>query len=139
MRFPTFHHTPADKLIVTPLIDVIMVLIIFYLIVGQLAVKDHGPLRLPATATGVNETGSGDPIILSVGADGIITLEGTPVDNVSLLKDALLAVNAKDRSVQLRADKDLEYKAVAPVVEACRSAGVASLKLVTTRGGGAAR
>ncbi len=143
MKFPVLHHHPAsDKLNVTPLIDVIMVLIIFYLIVGQLAVKDRSGLTLPATALGTPEPGSGKPIILSILREaapgtinsGTITLDGAPIADISQLPELLRAADAAARSIQLRADKDLPYSAVAPVIEACRNAGVASIKLITTRG-----
>ena len=47
MRFRTFHHAPASgKINVTPLIDVVMVLIVFYLIVGKLAADRKAPVQL---------------------------------------------------------------------------------------------
>ncbi len=121
-----------------------MVLIIFYLIVGQLAVKDRSGLTLPETRLGTPEPGSGKPIIISIlpegspGADAqsasVITVDGSPLQDVSELMAFLVATDAPARSIQLRAHKDLPYSAVAPVIEACRGAGVASIKLITTRG-----
>ena len=50
MRVRQFHpHQPAGKFNVTPLIDVVMVLIIFYLIVGKLAAERQGHVKLPAS------------------------------------------------------------------------------------------
>jgi biopolymer transport protein ExbD len=151
-RTMAFHaRSGGGKLNVTPLIDVIMVLIIFYLIVGQLAVKDRVNVTLPATGTGTAQEGEMRALVISVAPasaqaresrdsrdsrDYIITIDDEAIADTTQLRDRLRENNAAARTVHLRADKDAPYSAVAPVIEACRSVGVASLKLVTLRASG---
>lgn len=146
MRLRSFHpHQPAAKINVTPLIDVVMVLIIFYLIVGKLAADNRTRVNLPTTAIGAaNEEQK--PVVITVAAEGAsgglelssrILLDGVDV-SASGLADALRARvggKAATTTVQVRADKRLTYGAVEPVVKACRAAGLTAVWLVTEKGG----
>jgi len=120
---------------VTPMIDVVMVLIIFYLLVGQLAIDRRTEITPPTTATGIVETQEHDPITLGVRSDGSLTLNGEEIDLARLggelsgqiLRDPTLAVS-------VRADRDAPFGKVRPVLQAVREAGVAQVELVTEQG-----
>jgi len=137
---------PSGKINVTPLIDVVMVLIIFYLIVGKMAADRRAQIELPFTGVGAAEEGT--PLIITiaaaegvgvgVGAEGATAaagarmfLNGTEMDRETL-ENTLIAAGS-EAAVQVRADRRLPYGAVAPVVDACRRAGMGSVKLVTER------
>ena len=148
MRLRSLHHpAPTGKINVTPLIDVVMVLIVFYLIVGKLAADRKVEVALPPSAIGAIDDGRGErePIVITVSAnDGTsegaasaaqVMLDGALVTDVSTLQATLKGLDASSRIVQLRADKGLRYELVSPVLEACRGAGVASVKLATRRTG----
>ena len=146
MKFRSLqHHSPSGKINVTPLIDVVMVLIVFYLIVGKLAADRRARVDLPATAIGVQEEGASAkrPIVitLSGGEGGISTIDvdGTPVADAPVLATLLKGLDASNRPVQVRADRGLEYRSVGPLLDACRQAGVASVKLATRRAQGEGR
>ncbi|GJQ28752.1 MAG: biopolymer transporter ExbD [Phycisphaerae bacterium] len=138
MRLRTFHpHQPAGKVNVTPLIDVVMVLIIFYLIVGNLARAPLPKVALPSSGTGVAEEDTA--VILNV-----LPAPGGPrvvIDGIEVAVEdlpALLKARLHDpasASVLLRADRSLAFGEVSPIVEACREAGLTSVKLVARRGG----
>ncbi|MCA9302774.1 MAG: biopolymer transporter ExbD [Phycisphaerales bacterium] len=119
---------------VTPMIDVVMVLIIFYLLVGQLAIDRRTEINPPSTATGIVETQDQDPITLGVHTDGSLTLNGEPIELARLegemrgqiLRDPTLAVS-------VRADRAAPFGTVRPVLQAVRGAGVDQVELVTER------
>lgn len=138
MRLRAPHpHQPAGKVNVTPLIDVVMVLIVFYLIVGNLARERLAPVRLPETGVGVGEEG-GAGVIVTVAPRGegvVIVIEGEEVREPDL--DAALRARVDDPAaarVEIRADRGLNYAAVKPVIEACRRVGLSSVRLVAERG-----
>lgn len=138
MRLRAPHpHQPAGKVNVTPLIDVVMVLIVFYLIVGNLARERLAPVRLPATGVGVGEE-SGPGVVITVAPRGegvVVVIEGEEVREADL--DAALRARVSDPGaarVEIRADRGLSYGAVRPVVEACRRVGLTSVRLVAERG-----
>ncbi|HYE63734.1 MAG TPA: biopolymer transporter ExbD [Phycisphaerales bacterium] len=148
MRLRTFHpHQPAAKINVTPLIDVVMVLIIFYLIVGKLAADKRSRVDLPESRIGATSEEQ-KPVVITVTAEGAsgsldltsrILLDGVEVPR-DALADALRARvgdKAATTTVQVRADRRLSYGAVEPVVKACRAAGLTAVWLVTEKSGGA--
>lgn len=132
------HHAVVN---VTPLIDVVMCLIIFYLLVGKLAMEQRTRMILPSSGTGITQI---DPGIITIEiptdpALGQARLDGRTV-SVSELKSALVArlgVNAS-LAVQLRADRALPFSRVQPVLDACREAGLATVRLATSRVAGGA-
>lgn len=121
---------------VTPLIDVVMCLIIFFLLVGRLASQQGKPISLPAT--GVGDTEPAPRLVLAVAPSTTVgtpelTLGGTSVSLAEL--PAMLKARLGDAAAPLaiRADRRLSWGEVRPVVEACRAAGLSSVKLVTER------
>ncbi|MCC6660225.1 MAG: biopolymer transporter ExbD [Phycisphaerales bacterium] len=121
---------PFGDVNVTPLIDVVMVMIVFYLIVGKLAEARDVPMRLPEARGGSSDRPL-RMLTISVTATEVI-VDRAPV--ATRLLDALirerLAARA-DTVVQVRAARDLPYAVVQPVIDACRRAGVASVRLAT--------
>lgn len=118
---------------VTPLIDVVMCLIVFFLLVGQLALDRRGTDPLPRTVFG--EQGEPpEPVVVSLLDDGMVLLDGVerPVES---LETALAGRLARDPSlrVRVRAGRDRDFAEVRPVLTACADAGVRTLELATER------
>jgi len=126
----------ADELRVnvTPLIDVVMVMIVFFLIVGKLAADERSPIELP-DASATSGAADSDTLIINVAGDGSLILRGQVV-TTERLGEALV----RERSlhpgvvVRIRADRSLDYASVEPVVRACRAAGVTTVRLAATGG-----
>jgi biopolymer transport protein ExbD len=131
----------------TPLIDVVMCLIIFFLIVGKLS-SNSGPLvRLPVTGVGQDEQSASLMIVtVSRAAEGLPKLgwnvygvavfaDGQEVQNPKGLEQAVrgkLAANPA-ASVQVRADKTLLFGSIEPVLRAAGQGGAKSVRLATER------
>lgn len=119
---------------VTPMIDVVMCLIVFYLIVGHLVEEQRSDVDLPNAATGVPDRPA-QPVVINViaGERGPrIVIDGRELGRNELrfvLDD--LGSQRPESVVQLRADERLTYSAISDVVAACRDAGVASIELAT--------
>lgn len=124
---------PVGHVNVTPMIDVVMVLIIFYLIVGRLAMERRGQVELPATRIGQTLPEEADPLIVSIDATGAISVGGEPVDSTTLAD--MIAVRAeRGRRVRVRGDRTVPFSAVRPVMDACRKAGLKVVELATEQG-----
>lgn len=132
----TTSPTPAGKINVTPLIDVVMCLIVFYLIVGKLAADKKARVALPKTGVGTVEHDRKDLTITISGSAGSpsILVEGKPTAIDAL--ENTLRVREEGLGVQIRADRHLTYADVSPVIDACRRAGLASVKLTAERAAG---
>src|SRR5262245_62672134 len=142
MRFRPLHqHQPTGKINVTPLIDVVMVLIIFYLIVGKLAAERQGHVLLPSSAVGA-QVDTHDPVIVTIEAAESgppkILVNGHDVSaaNLESVLRTRVAADPGATIVQVRADRRLPYEDVGPVIKACRDAGLVTLRLVTEKSAG---
>lgn len=143
MRLRTFHpQHPFGKINVTPMIDVVMCLIVFYLIVGKLAADQRATIRLPASTTGVEEKTQDTLVINIMPGRGdaaaryvIDVLDVSPENLQAAIRDRL--VDTQDVVVELRGSRELTYSAIAFAMRACKEAGVESVRLATERIGGA--
>lgn len=138
MRYRPAQQPPAfAKINVTPLIDVVMVLIVFYLIVGKLASARQPGVDLPVAQAGQSEQHGGlvINIVAREGASAIV-IDGRDVAPATLtdaLKSRLAATPGLP--VQIRADRRLKYASIQPVLDSCRDAGLSTVRLATERGG----
>lgn len=121
---------------VTPLIDVVMCLIVFYLIVGRLAMEKHERVDLPESRVGASALA---PPVMVIAVrppaeSPIVSVDGREVEVSSLvLRFAPALASDPATQVHIRADRGLPYAAIAPVLRACRDAGLSSVRLVTER------
>jgi biopolymer transport protein ExbD len=134
MRRRLLHaHHPFGDVNVTPLIDVVMCMIVFFLIVGKLVADQRAQLRLPETRSGSARPAQ-DVFVINVLAsaegEARVVVDNDPVET-PVLRELLRARLLRDPAtvVQLRASRELPYGAVRPVIDACRDAGVPSVRL----------
>lgn len=135
----------AEAVNVTPMIDVVMVLIVFFLIVGKLA-ADQGPtVRLPGSKAGLTQSQPpAATIVIAPGTESGPKWGGVParvsVDGTEVPDEAALEALLRDRMgviggkpVQVRADRGTVYAPIEPVLRACSKAGLTNLRLATER------
>jgi biopolymer transport protein TolR len=122
----------TSRVNVTPMIDVVMVLIVFYLLVGQLATDRRARISLPSSMTGVEETQRTDPIIIGVTMNGSRSLNGDEIelDRLEAQVSGMLS-RAPGTPVRVRADRDTPHRYVRPVFNVLREMGVGKVELVT--------
>ena len=119
---------------VTPLVDVMLVLLIIFMISAPLLTVGV-PVELPKTEAGAMEE-QNEPLSISVQADGKIFIQESPVA-FGQLSDSLRALGAAgfDRPVFVRADGKANYEIVAQVMAALSTSGFTSINLITDTGG----
>lgn len=127
----------AGRINVTPMIDVVMVLIVFFLMVGKMAADQRADLPLPLSRTGVSEDAEG-ALVVEIrrlpDASATFTLAGTDVSPDALEALFRAELHARpDRAIRIRADRTLPYGAVEPAIEAARRAGASSVHLASER------
>ncbi|MBL9030811.1 MAG: biopolymer transporter ExbD [Phycisphaerae bacterium] len=128
---------------VTPMIDVVMCLIVFFLIVGKLAADQRSQIRLPVSGTGVEEKAPEALVINAMpgGGEGgggvryVIEAQEIPAEALAGEVRERLA-RRPGMVVEVRASRELSYGGVGVVLSACRAAGVESVRLAAERGGG---
>ena len=121
---------PMSEINVTPLVDVMLVLLIIFMVTAPLfthAVK----IDLPQAQSPVNPE-KPDTIALSIDARGRVFWNDKPIADADL--SARLrqeAVRKPQPELHLRADKDTRYQKVAEVMAAAQASGMQKIGFVT--------
>jgi biopolymer transport protein TolR len=130
-------RTPMAEINVTPLVDVMLVLLIIFMVTAPLLTTGV-PVNLPdSRAKGLDQ--EQEPVQLSLAADGSIYLGEEGVSEQAL-PDALARIagsqppGAEPRQVFLRADRALDYGRVMRVMGELNRAGLNRVALVSTQG-----
>ena len=128
---------PMAEINVTPLVDVMLVLLIIFMVTAPL-LKAAVPIELPdSRAKAMSE--EAQQVTITVQADGTVYLEEDPLAPGELA-DRLTAIPAgpdgKKPLVTLRADKALDYGRVMGVMGELNRGGFTSISLVTGVSGG---
>lgn len=115
---------------VTPLVDVMLVLLIVFMVTAPLLIPQSLSVKLPKTDS-VQSPIDRDLMKLIIEPNGTFILNGQPIDDKAL--KAALAKNAGDPKFQLQieADENLNYGRLAEVMALAQNAGVARLSFVT--------
>ncbi|MCP1372806.1 ExbD/TolR family protein [Dyella lutea] len=123
---------PMSEINVTPLVDVMLVLLIIFMITAPLA-SHRITVKLP-TATPIKADNKPiKPLDLAVQADGSMFLNDASVDENQL--KAALAVAASESpqpELQIRADKTTEYKIVKKILSDAKDQGMVHVGFITT-------
>jgi biopolymer transport protein TolR len=115
---------------VTPLVDVMLVLLIIFMVTAPMMMEGV-EVNLPQTKTKSIKTQE-DPLILSVTKKGEIFLENHSVKIEDLgNKIETIFKYRKEKEVLLRADKEIAYGFVVKVMAEVKRAGVTKLGMVT--------
>ena len=120
----------AGHLNVTPLIDIVMVLIIFFLLVGQLATDRKGQVDLPESATGEPAEPGPEPISITIDQSGALTVDARNTQREDLQKILKILLRQRPASpVQIRADRATPFQNVRTILDICKDAGVTNVEL----------
>ena len=109
---------------VTPLVDVMLVLLVIFMAVAPL-LRLELPLELPRARTAQEGDDRLRRATVTVAADGSLRIDGTPV-TAHELQAALIATlgTSTERAIVLEADRAAAYGAIVVVVDAARAAGI---------------
>lgn len=128
MRVPDNVTHGSVSFNMTPMIDVVFLLIIFFLVSSHLAKQEAQlELPLPEAATGEEPVEAGTPrLTVNLLADGSLTLAGRRVELAELPQRIAerRAREGEDLEVRIRSDRNVPYAAVEPVMLACVRSGV---------------
>jgi biopolymer transport protein TolR len=129
-------RAPMSEINVTPLVDVMLVLLIIFMITAPL-LASAVPVDLPESRAKPVETEEQEPVQLSITGDDAIYI-GEEAVNEAELPARLDAIareqkeGERPRQIMLRADKGLDYGRVMRVMGELNRAGLSRIALVTT-------
>ena len=116
---------------VTPLVDVMLVLVIILLVTAPLLTQSV-QVKLPKTTQTIADT-QNQPLQLGIEANGNVTINKIPQTDLAMLESSLQDEFAKDNDigVHLYADQTVVYAKVAEVMATVQHAGITKIAFVT--------
>ena len=113
---------------ITPLTDVVLVLLVIFMIATPLLIRSQIKVNLPRTASA--EAAAEKSIVLTIDSEGTVYVDGATVA-LERLAPTLLAAVGKHPNAPLiiMGDRDVRYALVVRVLEIARNSGVNKLSL----------
>ena len=134
MRFARSRRRNDDERIL-PLINVVFLLLIFFMLAGRFSASDPFEVEPPSSVS--QGAATERDILVLVGADGRLALDGEIIE-AAALGAAVADRLSPDKKMRLwlKADGGAEAIRVVEVMELLREAGAERLRLLTVTGGG---
>lgn len=114
---------------VLPLINVVFLLLIFFMVVGHLAAADPFHIEPPQSAS-ERDPDAAVHVVL-VGADGRVAFDGQAKDDTALQNALAAVVEQNADAIRLKADGGAPAVRLVQVMEIMRAAGVKKLHMLT--------
>jgi biopolymer transport protein TolR len=127
-------YRPLAEINVTPLVDVMLVLLIIFMVTAPLMTSGVS-VDLPKTnAQQINS--DSQPLTVSINAQGDIFLQDQPVDLTELVaKLQAISQNNAERRIFVRGDKDLTYGRIMQVMGTITEGGFTKVALLAEQTG----
>lgn len=119
------------NLILTPVIDIMLLLLIFFMVATEFADEERSlDIALPTASDTAALTSLPDPATVNVTAAGEVFLQGEPVAVEDLqTRLATMRENYPGQAVLVRGDGATAYQRIMDVLAAVKRAGIASVSL----------
>lgn len=122
---PRRAHEPLGALI-----DIVFLLLIFFMLVGALQWPEPLPVKPPSSQA--SERGAAQQSIVTLAADGRLAFAGQQLDKQALVVMVKRHLAEEPRvTIALKADASTATREVMAVLDALRQAGVKQLSLLT--------
>ncbi|PZR14373.1 MAG: biopolymer transporter ExbD [Archangium gephyra] len=114
---------------VTPLVDIVLVLLIIFMVTANFIVKETVEVDLPRAASTQDKTVQ-TPVMLTMDKDAKVYFDGVETTGEALMARMREAV-AKDKEVRaiISADQSLNYGKVMGLIDQVKEAGIAKFAL----------
>lgn len=127
----------ASTLSMTPLIDVVFLLLIFFLVTSEFEEEEQRlDIVLPTATSATPMTSKPREIVVDIDSDGTFYMRGqrTGLDELQRLLESAVASNPTNQTVVIRADHATTFQPVVSVMDVCNRTGVSDYSVTTQEG-----
>jgi biopolymer transport protein ExbD len=115
---------------VTPLVDVMLVLLIIFIVTAPMIVPQAMKISLPQTAPVVQRDQAQNEVLVVL-KDGSMSYKGVPISDAELRAQMAADGKALHYQLQVQADEAVPYGRIAQVMALAQAAGLQKLTFVT--------
>jgi len=135
MKFRDTNVQQGAELELAPMIDVVFLLLIFFIVTWQFARFERDmDISVPAAEEAENQDRQTGEIIVNVREDGSIILNGRGVSEDELLSKLRAISEAyPDQAVILRGSSEANFQAIINVLDQIKKAGIWNVAFATTK------
>ncbi|MDF1658664.1 MAG: biopolymer transporter ExbD [Verrucomicrobiales bacterium] len=135
MKFRETSSQQGAELELAPMIDVVFLLLIFFIVTWQFARFERDmDISVPAAEEATDTDRQAGEIIVNVKEDGSIVLNGRDVSQGELLSKLQAISEAyPDQAVILRGSSDANFQAIINVLDQIKKAGIWNVAFATTK------
>ena len=118
---------------VTPLVDVMLVLLIIMMIVAPLLQKG-ADVKMPSAANTTDKPETQDQTVVAIDKADRFFVNGLPVRREELRQKVEEVLETKkERIILIKADEDARYSAIMDAMDELRASGIEDMGLITER------
>ena len=124
-----------DSLSMTPLIDVVFILLIFFLVTARFAQEDRElPVQLPSAKSAVPMTMEPEIMVVGIDEQGQFVIDGKtlPLEEVESSIRQAVTNNPINQTVIIRGDRRVPFQHVVSVMDICQRWKVPTYKVTTS-------
>jgi len=134
MKF-TNRQPPPIAMQLAPMIDILLLLLSFFIISWQFSRSETElKVSVPTAQEGSEHERQRGEIIVNVLPDGTLRVEGGTVDLLQLHdKLAAIAKQFENQPVRIRGDGKVPYQRIVEVIDTCQKAGIWNISFATQR------
>lgn len=136
MRIPSGQHRASLRFNITPLIDVVFLLIIFFLVASHVARSaTQQPVDLPDATRVADDVQSPNQLTVTVALDGALSVGGVAVtrDHLEIQLESLATDKSAPPEVRIRGDRASAFRHVEPILLKCAALGIQDVKFAVRK------
>lgn len=126
----------SSTLDITPLVDVIFQLLIFFFYTANFIQNPHIPVKLSKASSAVSSSSS-QPLVLTITSKGEIVLDGQKLDLKGLkVRLSRVAADKPKTQLMIRPDNNAQAGRLIKIIDTARSAGLTRVGVITKASAG---
>jgi biopolymer transport protein ExbD len=126
---------PESVIQMAPLIDIVFLLLIFFLVTWQFSRSEQdSKVKVPTSTQGKEEHRAQSEIVVNIRSNGDLVINGQALNEKELLRKLRAIVEVyENQPVRLRGDGEITYQTLMGVIDICQKAGIWNISFATRK------